>query len=81
MGKLLVSDFEGGSMMEVILYTTDCPKCKILEKKLTTKNVTYSVVKDISVMQELGIYSSPCLSVDEKILDFIQSIDWVNGVR
>ena len=35
--------FEGGSMMEVILYTTDCPKCKILEKKLNFKKyIIYS---------------------------------------
>lgn len=80
MGKLLVSDFEGGSKMEVILYTTDCPRCKVLEKKLNAKNVIYNTVKDIASMQNLGIFSSPCLSVDGKIFDFQQSINWVNEV-
>lgn len=67
--------------MEVILYTTDCPKCKVLEKKLDVKNITYTIVKDVLTMQQLGIYSSPCLSVDEKILDFTQSINWINEVE
>lgn len=66
--------------MEVILYTTDCPKCKVLEKKLNTKNVSYDTIKDVSLMQNLGIFSSPCLSVDGKIFDFQQSINWVNEV-
>lgn len=66
--------------MEVILYTTDCPKCKVLEKKLNTKNVSYDTIKDIGIMQSLGIFSSPCLSVDGKIFDFQQSINWVNEV-
>lgn len=66
--------------MEVILYTTDCPKCKVLEKKLNAKNVSYDTIKDINLMQNLGIFSSPCLSVDGKIFDFQQSINWVNEV-
>lgn len=71
---------KGGNAMEVILYTTDCPKCKVLEKKLNAKNVLYDIVKDISLMQNLGIFSSPCLSIDGKIFDFQQSINWINEV-
>lgn len=66
--------------MELILYTTDCPKCKVLEKKLKAKNVLYDVVKDVTLMQSLGIFSSPCLSVDGKIFDFQRSINWINEV-
>ena len=36
------------------LYTTNCPKCKILESKLKAKNIEYNTVTDIEVMQKKG---------------------------
>lgn len=32
--------------MTVILYTIDCPKCLILEKKLAEKGIEFKTVKD-----------------------------------
>ena len=32
--------------MDVTLYTTHCPKCGILEKKLASKNIKYEEVSD-----------------------------------
>ncbi len=64
--------------MEVILYSTHCPKCLILEKKLQNKNITYTEVNDISVMQEKGYLSVPVLEVDGKSMFFKEATDWVN---
>lgn len=36
--------------MNVILYSTGCPRCKILKSKLDKKGITYSVVDDVDKM-------------------------------
>jgi glutaredoxin len=64
--------------LPTILYSTDCPKCVILEQKLNEKQVTYTKEKDKRVMIKKGIMSAPVLSVDGKLLDFSEAIDWVN---
>ena len=33
--------------MDIILYSTGCPKCKILKKKLEDKNIDYVESDDI----------------------------------
>ena len=48
----------------ITLYTTHCPKCRVLEKKLAQKNVQYNEITDVSEMQKLGIKSAPVLEVD-----------------
>lgn len=61
------------------LYTIDCPKCKVLETKLTSKNIDFEIVKDVSIMKDLGITTTPVLEVDGKLLNFIDAINYVNG--
>lgn len=71
------SYFEGGSKMEVILYTTDCPKCKILEKMLDNKNIKFSKNNNVNDIQELGVYSAPQLLVDKELMDYSSATKWV----
>ena len=61
------------------LYTIDCPKCKVLETKLITKNIDFEIVKDVSIMKDLGITTTPVLDVDGNLLNFIDAINYVNG--
>ena len=63
----------------VTLYTIDCPKCKVLEMKLKSKNIKFETVKDISVMQDLGISTAPVLGVDGELLMFTEAINYING--
>lgn len=68
--------------MKIKLYTTHCPQCKILEKKLQQKGISYEVVEDIVVMREMGLLSAPNLSIDGGApLNFKQAIDWVNSLE
>ena len=67
-------------MRNVILYSTGCPKCKILEKKMSSSNIDYKIVKDVDLMQEKGFMSMPILEVDGETMDFGTAIKWVNGV-
>ncbi len=63
----------------VILYSTDCPKCRVLKQKLDRKAVRYTEEKSVDVMRSLGITQVPALSVDGKLLDFGQANSWLNA--
>ena len=64
--------------MEIILYSTNCPKCKILEKKLTEKNIKFTKNNNVVEMSELGIDQVPVLSIDGKMLSFVEANKWIN---
>lgn len=61
----------------ITLYTTHCPKCRVLEKKLAQKNVQYNEITDVSEMQKLGIKSAPVLEVDGKKMNQADAIRWL----
>jgi len=61
------------------LFSTHCPKCVVLEKKLKEKNISFKIEENVSVMQELGIMSVPMLSVDSNMLNFVDAVKWVNS--
>ena len=64
--------------MKVTLYTTDCPKCMVLEKKLTAKNIEYSTVEDVNLMISKGFDTMPMLEIDDKVMDFKAANTWIN---
>jgi glutaredoxin-related protein len=64
--------------VKVILYTTHCPKCTVLEKKLTSKNIPYEEVTDVDLMINKGFDAMPVLEVDDTIMDFKTANTWIN---
>lgn len=64
--------------MKVILYTTHCPKCMVLEKKLKSKNIEYTENTDTDLMISKGFLSTPILEVDGNIMDFKAANTWIN---
>ena len=64
--------------MNVILYSTGCPKCNILKKKLEDANMEYSVVEDVDVMLSKGLKEVPWLEVDGNLMNFVDSSKWIN---
>lgn len=67
--------------MEIILYSTHCPRCKVLETKLKQKNLQFTEETDSKVMNSLGIKSAPSLGVDGKIMHFKEAVDWVKAYK
>lgn len=65
--------------MEIILYTTHCPKCKVVEFKLKQKNIAYTECEDIQKMRDLNITSAPVLSVDGNLYEFTQAVEWIRN--
>ena len=74
-GKMYIPDV---IKQEVILYSTGCPKCKILEKKLQSKGIYYTKNESVAKMKSLGITSVPVLGVNAQYLDFGEAVKWVN---
>lgn len=72
---------ERRSMNDVIIYSTGCPRCFVLEQKLADKNVQYQRVEDIDEMLSLGIMEVPVLSVDGERMSFTEAVRWVNNLQ
>lgn len=66
--------------MRVTLYTTHCPKCRVIEKKLAQARVEYIEVSDVQEMTKLGFKSAPMLDVDGKIMDFMDANRWLKNL-
>ncbi len=63
----------------IILYSTGCPRCRVLRQKLNSKHVPYTEENSVSKMLELGITQVPVLSVDGKIMEFSEANAWINN--
>lgn len=63
--------------MSIILYTNDCPKCKILKTKLNEKGVQYEVFDNVDEMIKKGFTTMPILEVDGEKLNFLQANNFI----
>lgn len=63
--------------MNIILYSTKCPKCKVLETKLKQSNIEFEEVNDVDLMTEKGFKSAPMLEVDGVAYDFKEAVEWI----
>ena len=65
--------------MQIILYTTHCPRCTVLEKKLKQKNIPYLTIDDEEVMKEAGFTEVPMMKVGSgNPMNFKHANDWIN---
>lgn len=65
--------------MQIILYSTGCPRCDVLKKKLLEKNVKYTEITSVDDMLALGIKEVPVLSVDSVLMNFRRAVEWLNN--
>lgn len=68
-------------MDSIVLYTIDCPKCKVLETLLNTANIKYDVCKDKELMVSKGMREAPMLEVNGRIYNFIEARNWLKTVN
>ena len=66
-------------MKSIIVYSTDCPKCKQLKRFLDEKGIVYEINTDIAEMQRLGIKQAPVLQVDNQFFDFARAWAWIRN--
>lgn len=69
--------------MEYILYSTNCPKCNILEKKLNQKNISFTKITDFNEEELLskGFTAAPVSLIDNKYYDFKEAVDYINTLK
>ena len=72
-------------MDKIILYSTHCPKCKVVEKKLMQANIQYEIVdakqpEIIEMLFNKGHRQMPVLEVNGEMKNFSEIIKWI-GVR
>lgn len=64
-------------MENITLYSTGCPQCTVLKKKLDAAGIKYDLVMDQEVMVSLGFKSAPILAVGGYYYTFAEAIRWV----
>lgn len=64
--------------MNIVMYSTGCPKCRILKMKLDASGLDYTINDNIDEMIELGFRELPMLSVDGELIHFTDAVRWVN---
>ena len=64
------------------LYSTHCPKCKIVEMKMNQKGLAFIVIDNEEEVVNTGkahnIMSAPILEVDDEFYDFANAVKWIN---
>lgn len=64
----------------IVLYTTHCQKCRVLETKLKTKNISYVEFTDTDEMMKLGLKSAPYLKANGKMMNFMEANAYINSL-
>lgn len=63
--------------MDITLYSTGCPKCRVLKQKLKSKGLEFTENNSMEEMEKMGFTSAPMLKVSDCIMDFGNSIKWL----
>lgn len=69
---------KGCDGLKVTLFSTNCPKCNVLDAKLKQAGIEYDVVTDENVMIEKGFSSAPMLEVDGEEMGFMEALKWIS---
>lgn len=64
---------------KIVLYSTGCPRCKILKKKLDDCGTKYTLVEDVELMISKRIMSAPMIEVNGETMDFAKAMMWIQN--
>jgi glutaredoxin len=63
--------------MNIVLHSTHCPKCKVLETKLKQKNIDFEENNNVELMVQKGFTTAPVLEVDGIVYGFKEAVEWI----
>ena len=63
--------------MSIVLHSTHCPRCNVLEAKLKQKNIDFKENNDVELMVEKGFVMAPVLEVDGVAYNFKEAVEWI----
>lgn len=62
---------------KTILYSTRCPRCRIITSKLKANHIEFTINSDTEEMRSKGFTEVPMLQLDDgTILNFREAINW-----
>ena len=65
------------------VYSTNCPKCRILVKKLNDSGLEFEVIDNLdevlAASEEFNIQEAPFSIIDEKAYNFMDTIKFINN--
>lgn len=65
-----------------VLYSTGCPKCKVLEEKLKRNDIPFELVEGEEAekaIRNLGHQTAPVFVCNKESMSFTSAIRWING--
>lgn len=65
----------------VTLYSTGCPKCNILEGRLTKDNIEFSISDDVDKLMEMGFQTAPILQINDEYIDFVEAMNRLKALE
>lgn len=63
--------------MSIVLHSTHCPKCNVLETKLKQKNINFEENNDVEIMVQKGFAMAPVLEIDGIAYNFKEAVEWI----
>lgn len=63
--------------MRIVLYSNNCPRCKVLKTKLEQSNIEFEENNDVELMTRKGFMTVPVLEVDGVIYSFKDAVEWI----
>jgi glutaredoxin len=60
------------------LFSTGCPKCRVLEQKLNKQNIAFEICDDMQEVIDKGFMSAPVLKLGDDYMDFVTAVTWLN---
>ena len=63
-----------------VLYTTHCPRCEVLYKKLIDTGISFDVCEDVDCLIEMGYMTAPIWYDGEKYYTFEEALEWIKNL-
>ena len=63
--------------MDIVLFSNNCPRCKVLKTKLEQSNIEFKENNDVEIMAQKGFTTVPMLEVDGVIYNFKEAVKWI----
>lgn len=65
-------------MDKPILYSTGCPRCRVIKKKLENAGIDYKLIEDVETFRAKGFTAAPVLEISEgEYLTFTKANNWI----
>lgn len=63
----------------ITLYSTGCPRCCVIARKMDQKHIKYKEINDMNEVQRMGFHTVPILVVEGmEPMKFEDAVKWVN---